>query len=104
MEENKAMPGHSDNSHCAACHMGNHNPRSVLLRWLLGILILVAVFAIGVKVGEFKSFFDNDADTMFRHHRYFMMENRPDFYPNAMYGNPGANLRTTTNPTTTPAQ
>ncbi len=31
--------------------------RHFLLRWILGIIILGAVFSFGVKLGEFKAFF-----------------------------------------------
>ena len=31
-----------------------------ILRWLLGVLILMGTFALGYKVGEFKGYFNND--------------------------------------------
>ena len=37
------------------CGCGHH--RHFWLRWLLGLIILAAVFCIGVKVGEFKGEF-----------------------------------------------
>lgn len=42
------------NNNC--CHNDFHgnSPKFILLRWLLGILILVIMFAIGFKLGEFK--------------------------------------------------
>ncbi|MEW6617034.1 MAG: hypothetical protein AB1333_01285 [Patescibacteria group bacterium] len=36
------------------CCGGKHT----LLRWIFGIIILIAVFSLGVKVGEFKSIID----------------------------------------------
>ena len=49
MGHDHAMCGHG-----MCCH-GHH--RFFWLRWLLGIIILAAVFGIGVKVGEFKGEF-----------------------------------------------
>lgn len=37
---------------CRGCAMHGHG-RHYLLRWLLGILILLVVFFIGIKIGEF---------------------------------------------------
>ncbi len=58
MEENKkehtgVCEHMCENGWCKkmCCHGGKH----ILLRWILGILILIAVFSLGVKVGEFKS-------------------------------------------------
>ncbi len=39
------------------CHQEWHGSKYALLRWLLGALILVVVFALGYKIGEFKSTF-----------------------------------------------
>jgi RNA polymerase subunit RPABC4/transcription elongation factor Spt4 len=49
--------------HCDKCGMGWHHEgmcpmcggRHIILRWIIGIIILVAVFSMGVKLGELKS-------------------------------------------------
>jgi hypothetical protein len=62
MDENKQEFGQKF-SRCENCgcmghsHCGGHYHGHFLLRWLLGIVLLALVFAIGVKVGEFKSEF-----------------------------------------------
>ena len=38
---------------CGSCHSHDHG--HYLLRWVLGLIILAAVFGLGVKVGEFKA-------------------------------------------------
>lgn len=45
----------------SCCHQEWHGGRYVLLRWALGLLILVSTFALGYKIGEFKSEFWNRA-------------------------------------------
>lgn len=90
-----------------ACSTEHH--KYILLRWLLGILILVMTFWLGAKVGEFKSVYMNNAFGM-GYGNHAMMA-RP--YPNMMFSagqvDPGAQgtleLRTTTltAPTTKPA-
>ena len=88
MEENMnkgtEMPMAANNS----CKCGKNwcmcGRRHYVLRLLLGLVILVVVFAIGVKVGEFKSRFGGSrrGSIMMRH------------YPNPMMGaNPGAMYR-----------
>lgn len=42
---------------CGCCHghgMHGFHHRFFLLRWILGLLILAAVFCLGMKIGEFK--------------------------------------------------
>lgn len=55
MDEVKKVE-HMEGFHCNSCcgHGWNHHSGMALVRWLLGLLLLVIVFAIGVKVGEFK--------------------------------------------------
>jgi len=62
MEENRPQFNRCENCSGQCCHghggMGGWNhQRYTILRWMLGALILAAVFAIGVKVGEFKMLF-----------------------------------------------
>src|ERR1035437_2223279 len=39
---------------CGGYHMGFH-----ILRWILGIIIILMVFGFGVQIGEFKSAFES---------------------------------------------
>ena len=40
---------------CAACHgMDVWHTKHMLIRWLLGLLILIIVFKVGMRIGEFK--------------------------------------------------
>ena len=39
---------------CGGHHMGFH-----ILRWVLGIIIILMVFSFGVQIGEFKSAFES---------------------------------------------
>ena len=39
---------------CGGHHMGFH-----ILRWVLGIIVILMVFGFGVQIGEFKSAFEN---------------------------------------------
>lgn len=48
---------------CGGHHMGFH-----ILRWILGILVLVMVFSFGVKIGEFKEAFE--AGSGYHHSRF----------------------------------
>lgn len=52
------------NKSCKMCGTGMccHGHRHFWLRWLLGIIILAAIFCIGVKIGEFKGAFGRDYD------------------------------------------
>ena len=45
--------------------------RHIFLRWILGILILVAVFSLGIKVGEFKSLVDGGYGGRFERNRHY---------------------------------
>ena len=53
-----------DSMYCACdnCRPGmsawHSHHRFYLLRWLLGLIILMIVFGLGVKIGEFKGMFD----------------------------------------------
>jgi hypothetical protein len=45
---------------CSNCQGGWHSHhRFLFLRWILGIINLLMVFALGIKIGEFKGYFDN---------------------------------------------
>lgn len=54
MEENKSH----DKGYCVGpiCYHGDHG-KNVMIRWFLGVAILVVVFWLGMKVGEFKTMF-----------------------------------------------
>ena len=84
--------GHS-HGYCSGYGHGYHG--HFLLRWLLGLLLLGIVFALGVKIGEFKSGF-GDYGHM-RYGDYQMMTTRPMM----MYGTSGNMMYQTA--TTTPA-
>lgn len=48
------------NESCCSCSMcrkwpGHHDGGCVMLRWVVGLFILIGVFLLGVKVGEFKA-------------------------------------------------
>ncbi len=68
------------------CYHGHH--RHFWLRWLLGLVILVLVFCIGVKVGEFKGAFgrgfNNRAGYNTRFNSQPMMRSYPSGYPGTM--------------------
>ncbi len=75
MEENKMGSAH--NSHDCPCAMHGTNPmwnphRFMLLRLLLGIVILLVVFGIGMKIGEFKGMVESGGfgDGMYRQNMY----------------------------------
>ena len=38
---------------CGGCH-GHHHGACTFFRWLLGVLIILIVFGLGMKIGEFK--------------------------------------------------
>lgn len=90
---------------CGSYVCSTEHHKYILLRWLLGLLILVMTFWLGAKVGEFKSMYMNRAfDVGYGAHG---MMARP--YPNMMFStgqaelaNPAAiELRTTTLPAPT---
>lgn len=60
MEENK---GKSCENCCGNCcsmgHMHGMGGKYHLLRWMLGIAIIIIVFWLGFKLGEFKGYFDD---------------------------------------------
>lgn len=47
------MENNQDNKCIFCLEKGKH---TVLIRWVLGIIILVAVFSFGIKLGKFASF------------------------------------------------
>ena len=98
---------HSEECDCHACKgqkmcgrcCGGHccgGGRHLLLRWLLGLLILVIVFWLGLKIGEFKGVFGGyggNYSGMPRHMRSFnkpMMRSGYWGYPGMMNNNPSA--------------
>jgi hypothetical protein len=67
--------------HCCGGH------RHVLLRWLLGLLILVIVFWLGVKIGEFKGAFGGYGSYYYGMPRHMRSFNRP-MMKNGYWGYP----------------
>jgi len=101
MEEQKKQD-QSEGCQCWLCRgkmtCGNwHWHRFFLLKLLIGIIILVAVFAVGVKVGELKGAFGRGYGYYGRQGRHYMM-------PSPYYGQPypqmmqGQGASTGTNP------
>ncbi len=82
MGENKPsnMGGHG-HDHMCSCHGYGH--KHFVLRWLLGIVMLVIVFYLGVKVGEFKG--ELRSAYYGGYGRYMMEGYGPDDY-NGWYG------------------
>lgn len=89
-----------------ACSAEHH--KYIILRWLLGLLILMMTFWLGAKVGEFKSLYMNNGLSG-GYGNHFMMT-RP--YPNMMFSTgqlelatpaaPGLPTATSTAPTPKP--
>ncbi len=48
------METNQDNKQCFFCVGGQKN--NIILRWVLGIIILIVVFSFGIKLGKFASF------------------------------------------------
>ncbi|MCX6716805.1 MAG: hypothetical protein NTV72_02700 [Candidatus Taylorbacteria bacterium] len=68
------------------CHDGQHNWHYHLLRWVVGIAIIVIVFCAGVKIGELKSSLEgNYGGSYSRHSRSYA---QPMMY---YYNTDGAN-------------
>jgi len=44
---------------CGHCHTHGMGGKYHLLRWVLGIAIIIIVFWLGFKLGEFKGYFDD---------------------------------------------
>lgn len=67
MEEQDKMEGQRGCSECPICHgkmcgwgmMHHHGCGYHVIRWALGITILVIVFAFGIMIGELKATFDS---------------------------------------------
>lgn len=86
--------GHSTCATCSSSACSPEHNKFILLRWLLGILILVITFWLGAKVGEFKSqYLNNGFGSNYGNH--FMMT-RP--YPNMMFSTGQDDLQPITNP------
>lgn len=106
---NKTSQQHPEGCSCGMCssHHGcccGHHGRYIWLRWLLGILILVIVFWVGVKVGEFKGGAYGWGYQSYGSHRmmnYNPMMMHGQGMPNMMYRTGSA---PTASPTPTPAK
>ena len=103
---NKNPQQHESGCSCGMCssHHGccfGHHGRYLWLRWLLGILILVVTFWLGMKVGEFKGGMYGYGG--FGGHRMgaYPMMMRTQGTPNMMYWTSGTPA---SNPTPTPAK
>ncbi len=62
MEETNKLEQASKHEHCYMCHGHEgmacaYHQRHLLLRWLLGVLILVVTFWLGFKLGEIKGIY-----------------------------------------------
>ena len=73
MEQEKVCYGNSCGGHgCGQCggngQWGGGHHGHFLLRLIIGLVIIGAVFSLGVKVGEFKGMYDGER------HNYRMME------------------------------
>ena len=66
--------------HSHGCGGSGHYHGHFLLRWLLGILLLGIVFAMGVKLGEFKSGFYGYGNMRHESYGLPMMQQRPMMY------------------------
>lgn len=80
---------------CGSCGMMGRNMcgmcggrRFWALRWLLGLVILAIVFTLGVKIGEFKGYFESGFGGSYygqmSHHgmmREMMMQGENEMYP-----------------------
>ena len=68
---------------------GQSHHRHFLLRMLLGIAIIMIVFSVGVKIGEFKGMFDNEGFGGYRMmHGQYQNQN---YYPMDYMMNGGIN-------------
>ncbi len=93
MEEQKPQ-GHPEGCRCFQCRCGTdckcghgwHGHRHFLLRFLVGIIILVIVFAVGVKLGELKSSFGHGHYSGGRHYMMQPYGTMPQFYYYGGYG------------------
>lgn len=52
--------GHDHSCEQCAAHGGFH--KFFVLRWVLAILILLTVLYVGIKIGEFKGYFESSID------------------------------------------
>lgn len=89
-KDNMQLPGHPEGCRCFGCcgagfGMGMHRYGLgfMVLRLLLGLLILLIVFWLGVKIGEFKGMVGYGYDSGM-HHRYMIRG-----YYDGYYGYPG---------------
>ena len=87
MEKNNKENG-SKVCDCAECSIHGGYHRHFWLRWVLGLAIIMIAFGLGLKVGEFKGYFESNVD---RYDRGYMMWNH---YP-MMYNQTTAPVTTT---------
>jgi hypothetical protein len=64
---------------CGGHYHGFH--KYFVLRWVLGIVILIIVFWLGMKIGEFKGYFENNFGGV-GYHQGMMFNSQ--FYPKNM--------------------
>lgn len=81
--------GHDRDHHChhhgmhdTCCWPSGYGGRFYLLRWLLGLLILLLVFLVGLRLGEFRGTYGDEYFS--RHMRYNQMMGRDKDYFNMM--------------------
>lgn len=74
MDQTKENPCEHCSSSCYGMdHMHGMGGKYHLLRWLLGIAILLIVFWLGFKLGEFKGYFSDNGYGFGRSHGWRMM-------------------------------
>ena len=87
-----------DNKHCEECcghccgmgHMHGMGGKYHLLRWLLGVAIIIIVFWMGFKLGEFKGYFANSDGYYgrgFGHGMMYFGADNTDYFPARQYRN-----------------
>jgi hypothetical protein len=83
MQENEQQNGQWHGGKCN-CHgwngCGGHHMGFHILRWVLGIIIILMTFSFGVQIGEFKSALENSG---YGHHEMYY---RSIPVGNMMYG------------------
>jgi hypothetical protein len=99
------MPNNNNQKACRFC--GGQNcfcgRRFLWLRLLLGVIVLAAVFCIGVKVGEFKAEFRGRGGYMMRSYRQ-PMRGYPMGMPSGVMRTGTSQMMTQPTATTTPAK
>jgi hypothetical protein len=99
MERNKDKDGAVCS--CANCSTwSGYGHRYFALRWLLGLIVIAMAFGLGLKVGEFKGYFDG----MFGRNDRFDYYGRADRMPFLNISPSAATPTTTTGSTSTKAK